>query len=524
MENNLGSHIESKRPIVWTIAGSDSGGGAGIQADLQTINDLSAHACTVITAITAQSSVAVDLVEAVSNDMLQQQLDTLAKDLPPVAIKIGLLANQQQVNFLAERLTRFNQHSEHSVPVVLDPVLVATCGDQLNTDAIINFVPFKGLISLITPNYEELITLTSNLQSPTTIERAEWLSQELNCSVLAKGGDQPLSTSDNVKHSKDILICRNVKFCSELHENETITLVNTRIDTKNTHGTGCTLSSAITSFLAHGYPLQDSVIQANAYVHKGIKQSFKVGSGAGPIAKTGWPDELEDFPQIQCKHSAISSFENHSTFKKLKHEIGVYPVVETTELIETLLKAKCKTIQLRIKDNLVKQYGKAWLEQQIKQAIRLGEEYDAQVFINDHWQLAIKHNAFGVHLGQEDIFTSNISKLKASGLALGLSSHGVFEALIAQQIKPSYIAIGHIYPTTTKDMPSNPQGIIKAQHQVQLLKQHVPLVAIGGINHARFNEVKSTGIDGVAVVRAVTESKVPFDAYNQLSQYWQEAI
>ncbi len=521
MKSNIGLQIESKRPIVWIIAGSDSGGGAGIQADLQTINDLSSHACTVITGITAQSSVAVDLVESVSNEMLEQQLETLAKDLPPAAVKIGLLISQRQVDFIADWLKGFNQRTEKPVPVVLDPVLVATCGDQLNRDATINFNALKGLVTLITPNYEELISLTQISAGKTIAERATGLSRQLACSVLAKGGDHPETDKDL---SKDILVCRHVKHCSELHENETITLINTRIKTTNTHGTGCSLSSAIAGFLAHDYPLQDAVVQAEAYVHKGIKQSFKVGTGAGPIARTGWPADLDEYPEIHCKHSAIHVADKQRSFKALKHDIGVYPVVETIELIEILLKAGCKTLQLRIKENLIEHNGKDWLENQIQQAVKLGQEYDAQLFINDHWQLAIKHNAFGVHLGQEDIYNADLDKLKDEGLALGLSSHCVFEALIAYQVKPSYLAVGHIYPTTTKDMPSNPQGLTKAKRQVELLKGHVPLVAIGGINQARFNDIKKTGMDGVAVVRAVTRSEVPSEAFNRLAQHWREAV
>ena len=110
------------------------------------------------------------------------------------------------------------------------------------------------------------------------------------------------------------------------------------------------------------------------------------------------------------------------------------------------------TIQLRIKNP-----DQDDLEQQIKKAIDLGRQHNAQVFINDYWQLAIKHGAFGVHLGQEDIEQSNLSQLNQAGICLGLSTHGYYELLRIVQISPSYIALGHIFPTTTKQMPSQPQ-------------------------------------------------------------------
>ncbi|MFB2761910.1 hydroxymethylpyrimidine/phosphomethylpyrimidine kinase, partial [Shewanella xiamenensis] len=151
------------KPIVWTIAGSDSGGGAGIQADLATIKDLGGHGCSVITTLTAQSSVAVELIEPVSEAMLRTQLSTLLADLPPQAIKIGLLANQQQVHLVADWLAGFKTQFP-LVPVILDPVMVASCGDELGDKSTaskpLDFTPFKGLISLITPNVQELARLT----------------------------------------------------------------------------------------------------------------------------------------------------------------------------------------------------------------------------------------------------------------------------------------------------------------------------------------------------------------------------
>ncbi len=506
------------RPVVWSIAASDSGGGAGVQADILTITDLSAHACTVISGVTAQNSMAVDLVEPVSQQMLLQQLNTLAEDMPPAAIKIGLLINQEQVELVSKWLTEYFNKAQH-VPVVLDPVFVATCGDKLNNVKQLDYSPFKNITSVITPNYAELHQLTQHVERACCSIRAQSLSQFLDCSVLAKGGDDP-------EHSltvKDVLVCRHAIHCSDIHSNAVFTFTNSRVSSKNTHGTGCTLSSAIATFLAYGYSLQDAVVQANAYVHKGIKHSYKIGSGAGPIARTGWPDDYGEFPAIESNCLALKLVCDKEC-KTMQYDIGVYPIVDNIELLETLLLANCKIIQLRIKQEVADIKGNEWLESQINTAVELGKRHDSQVFINDHWQLALKYKAFGVHLGQEDLLKTDLVEIKSKGLALGLSSHGVFEAIIANQLKPSYLAIGHIYATPTKAMPSNPQGIAKVVHQVKLFDGQLPLVAIGGVNLDRLKSIKQTGIQGVAVVRAITQADNISEAFNKLEDEWQEAV
>ena len=144
------------------------------------------------------------------------------------------------------------------------------------------------------------------------------------------------------------------------------------------------------------------------------------------------------------------------------------------------------------------------------------------MFINDHWQLALKHGAFGVHLGQEDALVADLSALAANNIALGLSSHSYFEILLATQLNPSYIALGHIFATTTKQMPSKPQGLTKLACYVSLLNGHYPTVAIGGIDGDCLKEVAETGVDDVAVVRAITQAKDAAVAYKNLSQQWQQ--
>ena len=552
-------NVREGREVVWTIAGSDSGGGAGIQADLLTIYDLGGHGCSVITTLTAQSSVTVNGIEKVSDQMLLAQLSTLLADLPPKAIKIGLLADQAQLEMVASWL-RSTLALHPQLFVILDPVMVATCGADLvvgskaniSVEDRLDFSPFNGLLSLITPNFSELSLI--NRKSITTeqefVAAARCLGRALNCSVLAKGGDVPSNANWAATTASDLLVCRNVTGCSAYFEHGHFWLSSPRLHTINNHGSGCTLSSAIATFCAKGYVMHDAVVLAKAYINRGLEYSYAVGQGAGPLARTGIPSQLAAFPQVSvlslsghvdcdsrtstdcksttdCKDRAdneqVSVFaDSMLSFKKLNHDIGVYPVVNCLATLESLLQSGAKTVQLRIKTvlNASDSVGDLSIEARVQTAIALGRHYQAQVFINDHWQLALKHGAFGIHLGQEDLFSADLAAIADAGIALGLSSHGFFEMLLAHQWQPSYLALGHIFPTPTKKMPSKPQGIVKLGHYVKVFGNHYPLVAIGGIAESNLESVKSTLVANIAVVRAIAAADVPSHAFLALSAKW----
>ncbi|ASJ96676.1 thiamine phosphate synthase [Shewanella marisflavi] len=527
----------SAKPIVWTIAGSDSGGGAGIQADLATIADLGGHGCSVITCVTAQNSVAVNGVEPVSDALLLNQLNTLLVDLPPKAIKIGLLANQRQIDLLADWLaTHFTSHAKvtgYQVPIILDPVMVASCGDTLvsaEADKGLDFSPFGQLLTLITPNGQEFEALSALVgdDSGGISAKAQNLAHYLGCNLLITGGDK--GAFWQAQYAEDHFVCHKVPHTSALHQHRGFRLSSERSDNPNHHGSGCTLSSAIASFLAHGLVLHDAVLLAKAYVGQGIAAASPVGAGSGPLERCGWPKRLKSLAKISlidaenCKGPDFLRHISHHTphglalsFPALTQPIGIYPVVGDVKTLSQVLAAGASTVQLRIKQLSTTDE----LERQIIDAIALGREYGAQLFINDHWQLAVKHGAFGVHLGQEDLFDADLEAIANAGMALGLSSHGVFEMALACQLKPSYIALGHIFPTPTKSMPSKAQGLENLKHLVALFDPGCPRVAIGGIDKSRLEAVKATGVDAVALVRAVTQAASPGDAYLELLRLWE---
>lgn len=187
-------------------------------------------------------------------------------------------------------------------------------------------------------------------------------------------------------------------------------------------------------------------------------------------------------------------------FPPVPYRLGLYPVVDSVAWIERLLEAGVRTLQLRIKD---KQDDE--VEADVAAAVALGKRYAARLFINDYWRLAIKHDAYGVHLGQEDLETTDLSAIRNAGLRLGVSTHDDMEIDVALAARPSYIALGHVFPTQTKQMPSAPQGLEQLAHHVARLKDY-PTVAIGGISLARAPQVLTTGVGSIAVVSAITQA------------------
>lgn len=254
--------------IALTIAGSDSGGGAGIQADLKTFSALGVFGASVITAITAQNTMGVRAVEDVSPAMIAAQIDAVLGDMDVGAAKIGMVSRAETIGIIAERLRH------HDVRPVLDPVMVATSGDRLlQADAIgalrAQLVP---LAALVTPNLHEAALLA---QMPFADDEAKMTAQAEAIlragarAVLVKGGHGDGS------HSTDILF-----------DGTTFTRFSApRIRTRNTHGTGCTLAAAITAGLARGLALGDAVGEAKDYLQQALEgaANFLIGKGSGPV-------------------------------------------------------------------------------------------------------------------------------------------------------------------------------------------------------------------------------------------------
>lgn len=265
------------------------------------------------------------------------------------------------------------------------------------------------------------------------------------------------------------------------------------------------LGQSLASFLAHGYDELDAITLAHAYLAS-VENGY-----------SGWPKQVACLPNIHSIDGIDAEARSAEGFVSINLEkFGLYPVVDSIAWLKLVLENGVKTAQLRVKDPL-----SPTLDQDIQQAIALGKEFDAQVFINDYWQKAIEHGAFGVHLGQEDLAIADLEAIRNAGLALGISTHGYFEIAKAQRIQPSYIALGHIFPTQTKDMPSQPQGLTRLALYADLLKGVFPTVAIGGISADCVLPVLKTGVDSVALVTAITKADDPSQATQALLSLFQ---
>ena len=248
-----------------TIAGSDSSGGAGIQADIKTMTANHVYAMSAITALTAQNTTGVTDIMEVTPKFLAEQLDSIFTDIYPDAIKTGMVASGELIGTIAQKLTEY-----HAKNIVVDPVMVATSGARLISEDAISTLKSKllPLATVITPNIPEAEVLSEmQIKTDADMEKAaEYIGTKFGCNVLLKGGHQLNEAND--------LLWKDGKISWFYGE---------RINNPNTHGTGCTLSSAIASNLAKGYSLEISIEKAKNYISLALAAMLDLGQGNGPM-------------------------------------------------------------------------------------------------------------------------------------------------------------------------------------------------------------------------------------------------
>ena len=263
--NVAGDFVRLK--TVLTIAGSDSIGGAGIQADIKTITMHGVYATTAITAITAQNTIGVQDILEISPYLLKEQLDSIFTDIYPDAVKIGMVSSKNLIEVIAESLKFYKAKN-----IVVDPVMVSGTGCKLFSGDYSEILAKKlfPISNLVTPNLfeAEVISGEKIFNLSDLIKVSKKISATYDCNVLCKGGH----FEDN---SNDVLFLKN--------KNDSIILKSEKINNKNTHGTGCTLSSSIASNLALGNDLIKSVKNAKKYVYTSISSMLNIGNGVGPI-------------------------------------------------------------------------------------------------------------------------------------------------------------------------------------------------------------------------------------------------
>jgi hydroxymethylpyrimidine kinase/phosphomethylpyrimidine kinase/thiamine-phosphate diphosphorylase len=499
-----------KKSSVITICGTDPMGLSGIHADLRALSSMGVHGLCCITATTAQTLNGFTELNAVSDEVFVSQLDSLLSYEHCKVIKIGLIANANQAKILIEHDVFSNKK------IILDPILAASSSHieeyEKRLEGILLLLPFA---TIVTPNLIEAKALVNN-GFKSNLELAQKILELGAKGVLIKGG--------HGEHKSLDLYCeQHIQF----------NLKHKEYSHNFSRGTGCAMASLIAASLANGASSADAVVMAKMQMESGWKSPFSISSDAGSLSFSNWVSIQSQPIQESSTQGFVSSDESNSkgrglavslpiVFKHAEEQqlhfpscrlpLGLYPIVDRAVWLEALLPLGVNIAQLRIKD-----LSGEDLKQEIIASIKIAEKFDCQLFINDYWELAIECNAYGVHLGQEDIDDANLQAISQGGLRLGLSSHCFYEVARAKTIKPSYIAFGPVYKTETKDMPWVPEG----PEGLKYWRKHLadtPMVAIGGINGERFSLVKSTGVDAIAMITGITLSNNP----EQTTQFYMD--
>lgn len=231
----------------------------------------------------------------------------------------------------------------------------------------------------------------------------------------------------------------------------------------------------------------------------------------GHFDATQWPDDARDFGMLDAAAAEPPAF------AACPQSLGLYAVLPDAQWVGRMARAGVPTVQLRFKSE-----DQAAIEREVRAAVAAVQGTPALLFINDHWQAAIDAGAYGVHVGQEDLDAmqaADLERIRAAGLRLGVSTHGYAEMVRAQAVRPSYIALGAVFPTTLKRMATAPQGVARLSAYVRLMRQY-SLVAIGGIGAEQFPQVLATGAGSIAVVRALVNAADPEAEARALQAAW----
>ena len=495
------------KPVIWSIAGNDTGGGAGLSADQRAADAFGVHLCPVVAALTAQNSRGISGVYAVSDAQLESQLAALAADLPPRVIKTGLLASAQQVRLVAGWVDRLRR--EGPLALVVDPVLSASTGATFTDGDALHAL--RDLLipraTLLTPNRREAERLSGAGDGAPVADLAAQLRQYGAGAVCITGGDDAARQQAVAADWLDTPEAAGW-------------LALPRLATPHTHGTGCTFASSAAAALALGFVTADAVVLAKMATAHALCHGYAAGQGAGPVwARPGFGTQPEWMPFLSWPDDADLALwwqgvQARWAVPAALQDMGLYALVDSAERLQQVLAAGVRTLQLRIK--APPEPDGAWraqLRATVARGAALCRQAGAHLFINDHAALALEMahagaggaQAPGLHLGQEDLAALGAqgrAQIAASGIGLGVSSHSLWELARARGLAPAYIACGPVWPTLTKDMPWRAQGLDNLAWWVRMAGR--PVAAIGGIlapEHVA--QAAASGASGLCVVRGL---------------------
>lgn len=473
-----------KKPVIWSIAGLDSGGGAGLSADHRAAEAMGVHLCPVAAALTAQNSVAVEAVFPVSAERLEAQLAALGNDLPPVAIKTGLLGGVEQLRVVTRWVDRLRERGP--LALVVDPVLRASTGASLASDDLLRAYREELLprATVVTPNRREAARLVGEGDAP---EQALALLALGVGSACISGGDEagPLAS--------DWLASPQAHGWLALP----------RRDARNNHGTGCCFATGLAAALARGFAAADAALLAKMLTTSGLRADDPPGAGAGPVRPSpGFitdpsllPALFEEMPTVWPAHrDGPPAVE------------GVYGITDSGSHAAQLFDAGLRTVQLRLK----RAEGESAWPDRLRAEVEAARRPGTTLIVNDHWREALAMGVDFIHLGQEDLLAltdddrRGLATARANGLRLGLSSHSLWELARCVAWRPDYIACGPVWPTLTKAMPWRPQGLDNLAWWAAM--SPAPVVGIGGVlAPEQLIQIATCGASAGCVVRGLKQ-------------------
>lgn len=485
-----------------TIAGSDPSGGAGMQADLKTFSALGVYGTTAITAVTVQNTQSVKYVHTLPPQVVYDQIVGVMEDLCVDAVKIGMVNDADTldaiVRALSERKPKF---------LVVDPVMVSTSGCALmQPDALVIMKErLLPMADLVTPNLPEAWTLAG---TDTLVDEAAQKILELGVkALLIKGGHAEGKTKTDYLYMNNGGGVKRVEFTSET------------VETKNTHGTGCTLSSAIAAFAARGCGLEDAVRKAKGYLTGALKAGADVvvGKGHGPVCHffkqaSGQADKQTDCLQVVtdcnpsnlvCLSTRLSSAVN---LQFITHFTEKYSYADSAMIA---LEGGCRWIQLRMKDA-----DEAEIERVARLILPECRRRGAVFVIDDHVELALRVGVDGVHLGKNDMPVSEARRLAGADFVIGGTANTFEDVQKLAAQGADYIGCGPFRFTTTKKKLAPMLGIEGYKRILSQMKGcgiTLPLVAIGGITCGDIPQLMAAGVSGIALSGSVLRAENPVE-------------
>ena len=512
-----------------TIAGSDPSGGAGIQADLKAFSALGVYGASAITALTVQNTVGVKYVHALPAQVVYDQIVAVMEDIKPDAVKIGMVNDAATLDAIVRALGRFKPKF-----IVVDPVMVSTSGCVLMQDDALKIMKEQLLpmADLVTPNLPEAYILADSLRDN---DRGCQNENHVASGISQFGVTSSDDMAKNVDETANRILSLGVKallikgghtegktktdflYINNVDDVKRMAFTSDSINTVNTHGTGCTLSSSIAALSARGYAIEYAVRLAKAYLTEAIKAGagIVVGNGHGPVNHFYKTDSFKSAENKNLRSDLIimlsEDVKNLSKLQFITHFTDKYSYFDSAMIA---LEGGCRWIQLRMKDA-----DEAEVERVARLILPECRRRGAVFIIDDNVDVAKRIGSDGVHLGKNDMPVSDARNILGNGFIIGGTANTIDDIRRLALQGADYIGCGPFRFTTTKKNLAPMLGVEGYRNISSQMKNEgimLPIVAIGGITSDVVPQIMSCGVTGIALSGSVLRAENPVDEMKKI--------